>query len=262
MSDYLGALARRALLAPALRPRVASRFEDAAGWPRPTAPIQPTSVGQPHATGLARTVPLAAGATAPRGASDTAPDPGPDRPSDRPVAATKVPAPPGPVEPLLRTEPPVRSAAARVNAPERVGTTEPLPAALTAGVPPAPVQPPAAWATRHAATRGMTPSPRAPAPDPGVAERTGPADWRRLIESRVIERLEAAPVRAQPVAAAPAAARPLPTPPPAAPRIDIHIGRIEVLPPSSVPDPAPRDRTIAKQPAQSLEAYLNSRRSS
>ena len=96
-----------------------------------------------------------------------------------------------------------------------------------------------------------------------VQERTEQQTVRSLIESRVIERLTAEPRPANTSSRAPAATiASSQAPAPAAPRVEIHIGRIEVMPAAVTPSvEVQRIETPRAFPAQSLDAYLNERSS-
>lgn len=100
------------------------------------------------------------------------------------------------------------------------------------------------------------------APERIVHERTEHQTVRSLIESRVVERLSADPRPPSNSSRAPTTAiASTQAPEPAAPRVEIHIGRIEVMPAAAPPNEPQRIETPRPFPAQSLDAYLTERSS-
>jgi hypothetical protein len=264
VSDFLGRLARRAVAVPALRPRVASRFE---------------SAGSPLALNEAAVSPPMSPAAPAAPAVPTAPMPGDDRAAGhRPTAAAPAPrrdAAPGtwpfgevatPPHRQPVVPPPVnssrRSSADATEPPGAIGLRarqpEPPGQAGPAAAPRAAEAPPPA--------RRRTPSTPLPAEvQASLAERDAPAhsepqSRRSQIESRGVERLIELPLHGRGAAGPPPPGRaPPPAATPAAPRVEIHIGRIELMP--AVPPAAEPRRPSAPQPRppQSLEAYLQQR---
>jgi len=253
MSDFFGALARRSMTPAAVRPRVGSRFESGSGLDlserheRVEAAASP-----PEAPSVEGSPKLAVSPSRP--APDVAFDPAPVR--ER-VAALRI-------VPVTPREIPVE------RKPEAHNTR-------LADVPPL-TDPPAQRRERAAPRnmeRGDSPPGRTPQATPHVAplgtlaqaserivhERTEQQTVRSLVESRVIERLTAEPRPPGAPRPSTAAISSTQAPAPAAPRIEIHIGRIEVMPaaaPAVEPQRIEPPRPLA---AQSLDAYLTERSS-
>lgn len=247
MSDLLTALARRALQPPAIRPRLASRFEGEGAVPRDLQRTEEPAVAAPGAPPVA-TARMPAVAMSRAAEPSPAPSPNPPSPSLR-------------LTPLLQEAPPRPTAAIpvqseRVDAPapklaERPGQPEPqLPLRPLSET--AQAQPPTRLESRliereHREQR---------------IERQ--ELHRELIERRVERLLVEAPSAtptAQPLHAL-VEARPAPVEPqPVAPRVEISIGRIEILPAAAAA--APRQEAGPRRPpAKSLDEYLNERNGS
>jgi hypothetical protein len=270
MSDFFSALARRALVPAAVRPRVGSRFESgqslqwgeqqkfvAASAPEappvddsqrftvrsspaaPDAAITPTLTRE---TGEARrNVPVA-----PLAASVVhATDPRSARLAE--VQPLAVPAA------RHRTEAAAANVDSDGSASSRTPQAKPLRVPLA--FPHTPTLPPQA----PLATTQQT--------APQATERSGPErnaqqSVRALATSGVIERLTAEPhpPHTPRAAAAPGASiTPPRSPAPAAPRVEIHIGRIEVMPAAATPAEPQRRATARTAPATSLDTYLAAR---
>lgn len=245
MSDHLTILARRALQPTAIHPRGQSRFEVDAATPR----------GLEH---LAEEQVAPSTAAAPRASH-----------APQESVQALLAAPPVPSQPVMQQ--PVRTEAVRPS-------VAPLPQA-TAPLSPIVAEP--ASAPRTAVTPVAEPH-SAPRPElsPRI-ERLESQHIERQVQERVevhherverqatlhntleqrVERLTLIEPRG-PVPTPTAAQQPLPIAPvleqPAAPRVEISIGRIEVLP--LEPAAAPRREQPARPPAtQTLDAYLEQR---
>lgn len=254
MSDFFGTLARRAMAPAGVRPRVASRFESGSGVGLnerheqveavASAPEAPPAEGSPKLA----VSPL-------RPAPDVAFDPALVR--ERVETLRIVPVSPRDVPP--EPQPEARS--------ERLAEVPPL------TVPPA--QRRARAAAKNPAIEGSPPGrtpqslppvvPLAPLPHATeriAHERTEHQTVRSLIESRVVERLTAEPRPPGKSSRAPTTAiASTQAPAPAAPRVEIHIGRIEVMPAAAPPNEPQRVEAPRPFPAQSLDAYLTERSS-
>jgi hypothetical protein len=253
LSGFLEALARKALQPPSLRPRPASRFEDAgsAGPAMEAAPIE-------------RTAPTDAAAEVVHSRPEAVRTMACDQPTLRAPAARDEPAHPLPRVPEIAiAQTPTRRAIEPIalDPPTRA----PLPisdASPTLHATPWPPRPETLPDTR-VEPRGVPPT---VAPTTRVESVVRESHRSTEIERRLIERLTV-PADAGQAAHGPAGstvstpAPPAPRPPAPTPRVEIHIGRIEVhaatpaTPPrlESTPD-APR-----RVPAQSLDAYLGER---
>jgi hypothetical protein len=248
MSDYLSILARRAISAPALRPRPRSRFEKGPGVdpapPVEAAPADPQPMAAP---------PAAMAAQHPASM---------DRPSVH-AAPTPVPAPPSPAMPA--------AAIAPLATPREGGQlpgavpASPAPTILRMEAPPELARPAPVALAGAAAARVDTP--RASDPLPPVASAPPPAQREIVRHPRpaleTVGRLQvSAPV---PGAAPPGDAgqgggrRPAGAAlaPPAA--IEIHIGRIEVQAAGEPPARAPAPRPVQAPATTSLDDYLRER---
>ena len=237
----------------AVRPRVGSRFESGSGLELSDRHEQVEAAGSPPEAPSVEGSPKFAVSPS-RPAPDVAFDPAPVRERVEPLRI----APVAPREAPVEREPEARS--------ERV-----------ADVPPLTV--PSARRRARAALRNVegddSPPSRTPQAVPPVAplatlpqaaervvhERTEQQTVLSLIKSRVIERLTAEPRPPGASRAPTAAIASTPAPAPAAPRVEIHIGRIEVMP-AAVPVVEPqRIEPPRPFPAQSLDAYLTERSS-
>ncbi len=247
-ADFFGALARRAMAGPAVRPRLASRFEGDSGMV-PDDSRERVDVPTPTAS---PTVPVLRAEHVPA-------DRAVDRPVDAKPAWTRI-------EPLVQRDGSprpmdiAREAAAPLPDPARARrrpAADAPPPALAQVVPLVPVPKP-----------GAAPEPVVPRPptvERVVQERVEQRQAntvRTLIESRVSERLTVEPAR---VASAPPAAPSAvqvqrQAEAAAAPRVEIHIGRIEVMPATSPPAARPQLDEAPPPKAQSLDVYLAQRR--
>ncbi|MBC9251683.1 hypothetical protein A9179_15525 [Pseudomonas alcaligenes] len=257
MSDFLSQLARRALQPAAIHPRLPSRFESAA------LPAGEPVLGEPGEA------PSPADNPAPRGPASPPlqwQEPVVTPPSRSVLSAAALPPAP------LEAGPAVRPAA--VAEPE---SQQPLPSLretqapvvvripvepLSAVQPALPVDSVVAPALRLAAEPGVTPRHEALPLRP--AERPEQQALSRERIERQVERLlpdEPAVRSVQPAPSAVAAQAPTVQPQnfTAPPRVEISIGRIEVLPASTPAAPAPVAEAPRRAPAQSLEAYLQER---
>jgi hypothetical protein len=245
MSDLLLVLARRALQPSAIRPRIGSRFENDAIMLRDVEQAPPSPLASPREP----TTPIT-------------PKPGvvqPDSESSTPM--------PLPVTPVLR---------------RAASLLQPTPP-VTANPPPTPGPLPNRVSSVFASPKDAG-LPRIPLPLPPVVdtaqgqsplrletrliERTHSEQRverhelsRELIERRV-ERLHEQPPTAT-AAPGPLHARQEPRPPQldgqvAAPRVEITIGRIEILPHEAAPA-ARREEPLRRLPAKSLDDYLRER---
>ncbi|CAD5108375.1 hypothetical protein [Zestomonas carbonaria] len=246
MSDHLATLARRALQPARIRPRGQSRFESDALAPlgpelaheQPGVPLEPV-VAQPVVMPRPdMPAPLEPLLPTPRQA-----EPPPFARSREPAPAPPVPTP---LREPVRAEPPLPQAA--------VPTREPLPP------PPAERQPEPRleWVERLHSEREVHERVEL------RQERLESRETLQEVLERRIERLvpldmptppQAAPVPG--IAPGPAAARAEP-PRMAAPKVEISIGRIEVLPLEGTAAPR-RDEAPRRQAAQSLDDYLRER---
>jgi hypothetical protein len=254
MSDFFSALARRAMGPAAVRPRAGSRFESGSGVGLGEQRHEqvPAAASAPEAPSVEGSPKLAVSSSGP--APDVAFDPAPVR--ERVAALRSVPAAPPDVSVERKLEtgsagladvPPLTVPPARRRAradPRNVESDDSPPRRTPQALP-------------HVAPLATL----AQAAERIVHERTEQQSVRSLIKSRVIERLTAGP-------RPPGASRP-PTaviastqaPAPATPRVEIHIGRIEVMP-AAAPAVAPlRIEPPRPLPAQSLDAYLTERSS-
>lgn len=237
----------------AVRPRVGSRFESGSGLDLSDRHEQvEAAASPPEAPSVDGSPKLAASPSRP--APDVAFDPVPVR--HRVEALRIVPVAPREVpverEPEARSErsadvPPLTVLSARRRAraaPRNVESDHSPPSRTPQAVPP--VAP-------------LATSPRAA--ERIVHERTEQQTVRSLIKSRVIERLTAEP-RSPGASSAPTAAiASTQAPAPAAPRVEIHIGRIEVMPAAAPVVEPQRIEPPRPFPAQSLDAYLTERSS-
>ena len=244
MSDLLLVLARRALQPSAIRPRIGSRFENDAIMLRDVEQAPPSPLASPREP----TTPIA---------------PKPEVVQPDPESSTPLPLP---VTPVLRRAtsllqpPPVTS--------NPLPTPGPLPNRVSsvfvspkdAGLPriPLPLPPVVDTAQGQSPLRLET----------RLIEHTHSEQRverhelsRELIERRV-ERLHEQPPTAT-AAPGPLHARPEPRPPQldgqvVAPRVEITIGRIEILPHEAAPA-ARREEPLRRLPAKSLDDYLRER---
>lgn len=242
--DFFNALAQRAISPPAVRPRLASRFEGGAGVGMDE---QQERVEAAAASTPTPVTPLRPERTAPDVAFDPPVRPLPI-PSRTEPAAPVAALPPQPIRPIEAT-PTETTKPRRRAAPEKE----------VSGL--APV-------ARLAPTSMPEPAAAPVAVRPSVVERVvherveqqQTTTLRSLIESRVVERLTVEPSRAQSATAPAPSAMQIrqQAETPAPPRVEIHIGRIEVMP-ASAPAAEPT-RIETPQPPQSLDAYLAQRR--
>lgn len=245
MSDLLLVLARRALQPSAIRPRIGSRFENDAIMLRDVEQAPPSPLASPREP----TTPIA---------------PKPEVVQPDPESSTPMPLPVTPVlrraASLLQPTPPVTA-----NPPPTPG---PLPNRVSsvfvspkdAGLPriPLPLPPVVDTAQGQSPLRLET----------RLIEHTHSEQRverhelsRELIERRV-ERLHEQPPNAT-AAPGPLHARQEPRPPQldgqvVAPRVEITIGRIEILPHEAAPA-ARREEPLRRLPAKSLDDYLRER---
>lgn len=263
--DFFGVLARRAVARPAVWPRLPSRFEEGGAGAGPGARHEDVEA-PPVAVPASQAPTTMRSARSSRAVVDRRDKP--DMADATDVPAASVPRARSEARHVTPAEiptpaPRVRSLEApSLETPKRRGRTpgsEPVDdgAGLGKGprlvLPLTPAMPAVALAARLPAADLAGPPPAAAAP----------AALRGLTESRVIERLTLEPGRANgatPPPSAPAAVRQQ-SEPAAPPRVEIHIGRIEVMP-ATAPAAEPRrsDPTPQPQPPQSLDAYLAQRR--
>ncbi|MBD9482028.1 hypothetical protein IB229_03525 [Pseudomonas sp. PDM14] len=248
MNDFFALLSQRALQPAAIHPRLPSRFESDSAVPALPAqdiPAEaPLGASQPVPATMASL--LAAPTVAPLAAS---------APTPIPLAESVVPV--SPVLPL----------------PHIAAEPRPLPQLAEPALPHVPARPLALEAPGNPAPRVIAPQPAVqvsariasepPAPVLQVQhERLEHHELSREVIEQRVERLrvEGVPALPSPAAAlSPAPAQALRDVPGApAPRVEISIGRIEVLP--LEPAAAPHREAPAKPaPAQSLDAYLQER---
>jgi hypothetical protein len=191
-------------------------------------------------------------AAAPALRRDTAPDAFPlgalaPPPHRQPLAPP--PANAGPLPSRDVTEPP-GTTGLRAPQPRQDGpSAEPQPAEM----PPPTVR-------RRTTPPGVQAEPPAPLAERAAPVRTETRFPRSLIGSRVVERLTELPVRGHGAAApVPPGGVPLPAAAPAAPRVEIQIGRIEFAPPAAPAADPRRPPAPQPRPPQSLESYLQQR---
>lgn len=270
MSGVLQRLATRVLPGPgAVRPRLGSRFEGFSGPAEPDA-VEPESGQAAHAPG--------------RAAAAVEPEPGPaarraDRPAAAPAAGLAAPVPGAPwtaPEILAAPAPLLPAPAPLLPAPADGGdgvAAANSPAARARSLMPSPVanaaanrlaaEPPAAPARQGAAAASAERSRHRP---PEAPQRTPSRGWPRAAneESAATVRWPEAPlISPRPLGAAAsheALARPMaaPAPAPAAPDIQVSIGRIEIRADRNETRPP---RLAPPRPSlMSLEDYLGKRR--
>ncbi|VVN83510.1 hypothetical protein [Pseudomonas fluorescens] len=249
MSDWLLALARRALQPPAIRPRIGSRFENDAIVPRDVEPA-PQSQSQLAST---RELPTATAAI-------------PVAAQPRPELSTPMQLPVTPVlhrvASLLQPTPPLATVPPPMPGPPQTVLSSVFEAPKEAGLPQIPLpSPPVVDTTQEQSALRL---------ETRLIERSHSEQRierhelsRELIERRV-ERL-----REQAPSATPASqslhARQEPHPAQvdgqaAAPRVEITIGRIEILAHEAAPVTR-REEPPRRLPAKSLDDYLSERNS-
>lgn len=246
MSDLLLALARRALQQPAIRPRIGSRFENDA--------IVPRDVEQAPQAQLASTrEPPTATAAIPVAVQ---PMPEPSTPMQLPVTPVL-----RRVASLLQPTPPVATIPPPLPGPPQTVISSVFESPKGAELPRIPLPLPPVVDT----AQGQSP----PRLETRLIERSHSEQRierhelsRELIERRV-ERLHEQAPSVTP-ASQPLHARQEPHPAQvdgqaAAPRVEINIGRIEILPPEAAP--ASRREEPRRLPAKSLDDYLSERNS-
>ncbi|WP_338922980.1 hypothetical protein V0M98_12875 [Pseudomonas silesiensis] len=244
MSDLLLVLARRALQPSAIRPRIGSRFENDAIMLRDVEQAPPSPLASPREP----TTPIA---------------PKPEVVQPDPESSTPMPLP---VTPVLRRAtsllqpPPVTANPPPTPGPLPNRVSSVLASPKDAGLPriPLPLPPVVDTAQGQSPLRLET----------RLIERTRSEQRverhelsRELIERRV-ERLHEQPPTAT-AAPGPLHARQEPRPPQldgqvVAPRVEITIGRIEILPHEAAPA-ARREEPLRRLPAKSLDDYLRER---
>lgn len=249
MSDFFALLSRRALQPSTIHPRLPSRFEGDAGVPAlATQEVQADAV--PRASQLDSTAPAALFAT-----------------PTAPPSVTVVPAALPVVEPALPPSPPrPESASLASPRPPLPSLVEPtlqaLPVSLAPTLPlasPAPVL--AAEALPAQAATASSVQSALAAPLQVHHERVEHHELSREVIERRVERLQPEHTLGLPSLATVSASVPAPAPVVAsapAPRVEISIGRIEVLPLEPVA-PVRHEAAAKPAPAQSLDAYLQAR---
>ena len=245
MSDLLLVLARRALQPSAIRPRIGSRFENDAIMLRDVEQAPPSPLASPREP----TTPIA---------------PKPEVVQPDPESSTPMPLPVTPVlrraTSLLQQPPPVTSTPPPTPGPLPNRVSSVFVSPKDAGLPriPLPLPPVVDTAQGQSPLRLET----------RLIEHTHSEQRverhelsRELIERRV-ERLHEQPPNAT-AAPGPLHARQEPRPPQldgqvVAPRVEITIGRIEILPHEAAPA-ARREEPLRRLPAKSLDDYLRER---
>lgn len=249
MSDFFALLSRRALQPVAIHPRLPSRFESDAGAPALTTHEAQTDAapraGQPEPTAPAAVVAAPTALPSAAAVPTALPAVEPVLPPSPPVPESASLAPPRPplpslVEPTLQALPVSLAQPLPLSAPAPVLAAEALPAQAETA---APVQPASA------------------APLQVHHERVEHHELSREVIERRVERLQPEHALGLPSLMTVSASVPAPAPVMAsapAPRVEISIGRIEVLPLEPVA-PVRHEAAAKPAPAQSLDAYLQAR---
>jgi hypothetical protein len=247
MSDWLLALTRRALQPPTIRPRIGSRFENDAIAPRdfePAPQSQLTPTQEPSTATAAIPVTVQPRAE-------------PSSPMARPVTQVL-----RQVTSLLQPTPPVATIPPPMPGPAQTLVSSMLESPKEAGLPRIPLPLPPVVET----AQGQPPLRL----ESRLIERSHSEQrierhelTRELIERRVERLHEQAPNATS--ASQPLHVRQEPHPtqpdgPAAAPRVEINIGRIEILPSEAAPA-SRREEPPRRLPAKSLDDYLSERNS-
>ena len=246
MSDHLMTLARRALQPSRVHPRGRTRFESEtiATSSLEMAVDAVQAPAEPAAQPVAR-------AAQPAMAQPEVPLP----PAPQRQAAPSIPSETATTQAMVRSQPPAETASPRTKpSPEPAAATSPQ----RQVVPPEPV-------LTHSLERLESQRIEREVHE-RVELRESRLEQRQVLQQVLEQRVERIDL-VQPQVYAQSVTQPLPqvaqgpgqsVAPEAAPRVEISIGRIEVLPLESAAKPR-RDESPRRQPAQSLETYLQER---